>query len=92
MDIKDYVAYLPDELLEFISNQALIEEGFESDSEESKSNKAIVKSLNENFEESHFASNEEETPLLVSYRIRSQSIGNAWICDCSTENVKLILI
>ena len=91
-DAEDFVADLLDEPSEFIGNQAFIEEGFESDSEESESDEGIVGSSNENSEESHFASNEEQPPGPASRRTGSQSIRNAWISDCSTENAKLKLI
>ncbi|MCJ1342563.1 hypothetical protein MMC31_000749, partial [Peltigera leucophlebia] len=91
-DAEDFVTDLPDEPSEFIGNQAFIEEGFESDSEKSESDKGIVRSSNENFEESHFASNKKQAPGPASRRTGSQSIRNAWISDCSTENAKLKLI
>lgn len=91
-DTEDFDADLLDEPSEFIGNQVFIEKISKSNSEGFESDKGIIESLDKNSKKSHFASDEKQIPGPAFCRIRSQSILNVWINDCSTKNAKLKLI
>lgn len=58
-DIEDFGADLPNKPPKFVGNQTLIENSFESDSKEFKSDKSIIESLNKIFKKSQLVSNKK---------------------------------